>query len=559
MDQSFLVLGGAGLVGYQVARQIVTDLRPDRIVIVSRTEASVERAVSRLRDEAPDVDIVGEWGDVFVREEYARRGRAELLADPLAREGVFADLLGPLDRAFAGSRLAHLFEQYQPDVVIDAVNTATAISYQDVYTASVVAKQSIEAGPSASNASDRWPEIEGDVESLILSQSVPQLIRHILILHRAAREAGTRLYLKVGTTGTGGMGLNIPYTHSEDRPSAKLMTKTAVAFAHTGLLFLMARTDRGPAVKEVKPAALIGYAAVAHRTIQEHGRPVVRYRARRIPLGEQLELTMDGGAFEPLGEVEIPVVDTGENGVFTKGEFEAITSVGQMEFVTPEEIAALVVAEIRGGNTGRDVIGALDGSVLGPSYRGGVLRHQALDVLRRLEEETGTHSVALGQLGPPELSKLLWEAELLRMEFGTLGAVRAVSPDEASARVTKRLEAMPDLCDTITSLGIGILDPDGSSLRRGPRLRIPEVAGTNVVDVLAEERDLWADKGWVDLRPANFAQWQRRFEAMHAAGPPDPAAGTDDVRLERYALETIEIGAVVAWVMANQHDGYRTK
>ena len=108
-----------------------------------------------------------------------------------------------------------------------------------------------------------------------------------------------------------------------------------------------------------------------------------------------------------------------------------------MEFVTPEEIAALVVAEIRGGNTGRDVIGALDGSVLGPSYRGGVLRHQALDVLRRLEEETGTHSVALGQLGPPELSKLLWEAELLRMEFGTLGAVRAVSPDEASARVTK--------------------------------------------------------------------------------------------------------------------------
>lgn len=124
-----------------------------------------------------------------------------------------------------------------------------------MYTASVVAKQSIEAGPSASNASDRWPEIEGDVESLILSQSVPQLIRHILILHRAAREAGTRLYLKVGTTGTGGMGLNIPYTHSEDRPSAKLMTKTAVAFAHTGLLFLMARTDRGPAVKEVKPAA----------------------------------------------------------------------------------------------------------------------------------------------------------------------------------------------------------------------------------------------------------------------------------------------------------------
>lgn len=33
-------------------------------------------------------------------------------------------------------------------------------------------------------------------------------------------ESGTRLYLKVGTTGTGGMGLNIPYTHSA-RPAQR--------------------------------------------------------------------------------------------------------------------------------------------------------------------------------------------------------------------------------------------------------------------------------------------------------------------------------------------------
>ena len=50
-----------------------------------------------------------------------------------------------------------------------------------------------------------------------------------------------------------------------------------------------------------------------------------------MPLGEQLELTMDAEAFEPQGEVEIPVVDTGENGVFTKGEFEVITSVGRLK------------------------------------------------------------------------------------------------------------------------------------------------------------------------------------------------------------------------------------
>jgi hypothetical protein len=92
---------------------------------------------------------------------------------------------------------------------------------------------------------------------------LPQLIRHVQIIHRAMSDSGTRLYLKIGTTGTGGMGLNIPYTHSEDRPSFKLMSKTAVAFAHTGLMFLMARTPNGPLVKELKPGAMIGYRRVA--------------------------------------------------------------------------------------------------------------------------------------------------------------------------------------------------------------------------------------------------------------------------------------------------------
>src|SRR5260370_18770084 len=70
------------------------------------------------------------------------------------------------------------------------------------------------------------------------------------------------------------MGLNIPYTHSEDKPSAQLITKTAVAFAHTGLLFLMARTAGGPIVKEIKPGGMIGYADITFRQIPERGKQV---------------------------------------------------------------------------------------------------------------------------------------------------------------------------------------------------------------------------------------------------------------------------------------------
>src|SRR5204863_7068881 len=177
-----------------------------------------------------------------------------------------------------------------PYVIIDSINTATAISYQNLYIASNQARKQINEMIGSVRTSDlrcALDKIEPTslaLYEMLLSQSLPELIRHVLLLNKAMVEVGTRLYLKIGTTGTGGMGLNIPYTHSEDKPSAQLITKTAVAFAHTGLLFLMARTQGGPVVKEIKPGAMVGYADIAYPTIYRQGKPVFIYRSRTEPL-----------------------------------------------------------------------------------------------------------------------------------------------------------------------------------------------------------------------------------------------------------------------------------
>ncbi len=550
---TYLLLGGAGLVGFQVAYRIGTELDPDRIVVAALTEPLVTQALDDLRRLLPDVELVGEWGDVFVREAYASTARAQLLVDAETREGVFEDILGPFDPAYERAMLTTLVRRYRPTVVVDSINTATAISYQDVYTASVVAKHQVEAAEASGDHSG----LASSVETLILSQATPQLIRHVRILHRALTEVGTRLYIKIGTTGTGGMGLDIPYTHSEDRPSAQLMTKTAVAFAHTGLLFLAARTAGGPLIKEVKPAALIGYAGVDHRPVKQKGEPVSLFRAVTEPLGSDLFLRRHG--LDQIGELVVPVVDTGENGVFTRGEFEAITAIGQMEMVTPEEIAALCVIEIRGGATGNDVIGAIDSAVLPPSYRGGVVRVRALEQLERLEIETGTHSVALGQLGPPELSKLLWEAELIRLAIGTVTGMLTSEPGEIAEAWTAVLDARPEMVDTITSLGLPILSLDGATLVRGPFIRIPEVADADRVELDDQGRDRWADKGWVDLRESNALRWQDRFRQMRRAVLGAAQPGSAGVTIESYLPDEIEIGTVAAWVLANEIGGTRIK
>lgn len=620
-DKTFLLLGGAGLVGLQVARAIAREMDADKIVIASLYQREIRQATAVLKKEFPNVEWVGTWGDVFVREQFQHAQRSDLMASHERRAELYEDLLGNFQDAYRRSRLAQVILEHKPNVIVDSINTATAISYQDVYAASVIAKNKMDAlfaeidaltrtvqqltsppisginfvqhelrvggsgdqsaaenslmrraysyeqiehlGEQLNTHAERIAELRKPAqkafESLVISQAMPQLIRHVVLILRAMDEAGTRLYLKIGTTGTGGMGLNIPYTHGEDKPSAKLMSKTAVGFAQTGLLFLMARTPDAPIVKEIKPAAMIGYSDINMRAIQERGKPVMRYAPKTEKLEGTLTLRQDAGTYDERGKLEVVIVDTGENGLFAKGEFEAITAMNQMEFITPEEIANQVVLEIMGVNTGHEVLSALDSTVLNPSYRAGTLRRAALDDLARLEDETNMPSVALGQLGPPELAKLLFEAFLLRQRYHTLERVLNQRPKKIAEALYGWLKKHADIVEMIVSVGIPILAPDGETIWRGPYIRIPERADTNEVALSPGAMDRWGKKGWVDLRAENFVMWRERFEKMERTRKSLRGRGSAAVTTEAYLYEEIRIGEVVAWVFNNEVEGYRIK
>lgn len=570
-DETYLVLGGAGMIGAQIVRQIARQLNPRRIIVAALYQREVREAIEQFEREFPRVHFIGFWGDVFMRAEWNQpdreqhKTRAQLMESAERRQNLYDDLFGSADDAYERSQLVRLVLDHRPDVIVDGINTATAISYQDITTASVTTRNEfaslvdqVRAGD-VDAASHAAASASRALDALIISQSVPQLIRHAVLVHRAMTEAGTRLYLKVGTTGTGGMGLNVPYTHSEDKPSVKLMSKTAIAFAHTGLLFLMARTLGGPVVKEVKPGAMVGYSDITCRAVKEKGRPVHVFTTRTEPLAGTLTLREAEEGYEQLGKLQMAIVDTGENGVFTKGEFEAITHLRQMEMITPEEIARQVILEIQGSNTGYDVIAAVDSAVMNPTYRAGYLRHFALEEVARLEQETGTPSVALGQLGPPELGKLLWEAHLLKMKYGSLGAVIEHPAEDLARDLYALVEGDAELRQTITSVGLPILTPDGASLIRGPFVRIPEIPGHNTVEVTPESVDAWAAKGWVDLRPQNLETWRERFERMRRGANAARGRGSAAVTREVYLSEEISIGAVAGWIFNNEDEAYRIK
>ena len=547
-DKTVLILGGAGLVGIAVARKAMEG-RPRRIIIGSLRREDAEAAVAELGrgPRAQGVAFGAVWGDLFVPFAVKDLPRAEILADPALRKDLVDDLYGELtDEVFGRSTFGRLLEEVAPQIVVDCINTAGALAYQSVF-ASVAKLRAVAAEGRVDTAA---------VEEHLALLYLPQLIRHTQIALEGMKRAGTEVFVKVGTAGTGGMGLNIPFTHSEERPSRVLLAKSGIAGAQTLYLYLMARTPGAPAVKEVKPTAAISWKSIAEGPVKRGGKPILRADAiEALPLGEMFSAGAERGFTTTDRPLEGVYLDAGENGLFSLGEFETLTALGLMEFVTPEEVADNVVREILSHPTGKDVVTALDAATMGPTYRGGALRSVALDYMESLEEESGIRSVAYEMLGPPRLSKLLFEGEILRRIHGSLAAAAALDPADTADRAHALVRDDVDFRQRIVSIGLPIILPDGEHVLRGPQVRVmPER------DVPLRDERL-VDRGWVDLRPANWARWQERCRGLARELRERPGVAWGSAGDHEYGdtVGALRPGRLAAWIFRYEDKGERIK
>jgi hypothetical protein len=559
-NKSVLVLGGWGLVGSAICRKLMEE-NPKQIILTSLKESEAKEACETMRREYPAVGrkfFVPWWGNIFVRNEFKDLPREEILNDQHKRTKFLDDVIEELTpEVLERSALYQLIIKYKPDIVIDCINSATAIAYQDLFQSSrdvVLALKNNSAN------------LRDTVEKLLATQYTPQLIRHVQIFYRSMNIAKTTTYVKIGTSGTGGMGLNIPYTHSEEKPSRVLLSKSVVAGAHTMLLFLMGRTPDAPITKEIKPTGAIAWKKIAYGEIAKRGKPIDLYDCspdKGIELKGKFKIKMEN-VVEPTGQrLKSVFIDTGENGIFSRGEFEAIATPGQMEFVTPEEIADSVLYEIRGGNTGHDIINALDNATLSPTYRAGFMFQGAIEKMKKLEKEHDTNSIAFEMLGPPRLSKLLYEAHLLKKVYGTVNVVMKTSPKKMSSELTDYISKNGALRSQIISIGIPILLPNGKTLLRGNDVKIPAFRGINELNISPESIDDWARNGWIDLRASNMEQWKHRLNEIQKEVE---LYTTDDTSSRNFRtteywsdFNDIDAGKIVGWVFTEEEKGKRMK
>jgi len=585
-NQRILVIGGSGLVGKAICRSLLShpEQQPAAITITGRSSSKIEKTLDELKALSATTEFSGITGDIFCRRAFKDMGRKTILSQRETRERYLRDIIDPLNQEILNeSYLYRMIQEERPDIVIDSVNTATAIAYQDLFSQSRCLLKEVQTAKSA--VDDRLLE---KIETLIGTQYTPQLVRHIEILWRALNDHQVKMYLKIGTTGTGGMGLNIPFTHSEDKPSRVLIAKSAMAGAHSMLLFLLGRSanqesghshwnhDRNlkrmaPIIKEIKPAALIAWESVEFGEIKHRGKTVelVDHKPEDA-LDYKTSLKSKTTPWQKTGKIfKAPFIDTGENGIFSRFEFETLSEEGLMEMITPEDIANEVLQCLQGGNSGHDIVSALDSSILGPTFRGGYMRERALESLRYLEKKYDVPSIAFENLGPPKLAKLLYEIFIIAKHINLLEPIE-MDEKTLSERCLQTITDDSFLRQSSLSVGLAIVLPEDKILR-GEQLAIPsQWEYPEKGKVSLQQFNQFADKGWIDLRPTNMKVWIDRLHELQKeiASPKEETThekeetSSNTIRDQRFWQQAVEkgnLGSFISWIFLKEDNGERIK
>jgi hypothetical protein len=183
--------------------------------------------------------------------------------------------------------------------------------------------------------------------------------------------------------------------------------------------------------------------------------------------------------------------------------------------------------------------------------------------LDQLEKKHNVSSVAFEILGPPRLSKLLYEARLLRLACGEMRVVINTKSEALSGKLARILSEDQSLRAQIISIGVPILLPDGKTLLRAEEIKIPPYQGQNELKITPALIEHWAHDGWVDLRKENMDLWRSRFRRIILETGKIPADETSSCHLRTIAywrnFKEIEPGKIVGWIFTEEEKGKRMK
>ncbi len=348
---------GTGQIGKAVLDRIAS-CSVKKIIIHNLTKKESDDVCKKYKKIYPATNFIPSYGNVFMPYELKELNNRNLYSQS---EKIIKYFNGEINQnILEQSTIVTLIREYKPNLIIDAINSATVLgnAYDPEYNYQCYKNNPAEAAT-----------------KLLVDDYTTKIINFVYSLKYGIETYKVKKYIKVSTTGLGGMGINMPYTHGDNPKinlSSALMGKISASGVLHQLLWNLEHT-MGDNISLVIPGTFVGYDSVKEEAIEtDKGLILKRKVPKPYSLYKEKEIKYNDSITDEY--LKFPVVRAGENHVYSKDELNVLTAIGQMEGITKEEVANRVIDCIEGRST-NDILVALDNAMLKPSYSGREMIH----------------------------------------------------------------------------------------------------------------------------------------------------------------------------------------
>ncbi len=481
---------GSGQIGKEVARRLL-EKEPDLMVIHNLRKEETETCVENFEKIFKNTKFVKSYGDTFMpynlNKVYDMKEKLEHQDELI--NFFYSDLD---EEVLKKSTVYQLVAKYNPDIIVDAMNSGTVLG-------------------SHFNPDEIKREIANDSVAKdvyvthLLNDYTQKAVNFVLSVKLAMEEFKVKKFIKVSTTGLGGMGMNMPYTHGDTPKSSlsyALMGKISASGTLHQLLWRLA-SDVDLDISLIIPSTYVGYDSAKFEPIEtDIGliKKFEKFENKKLAVGEKLSYANGDEKDEYL---EFPVVRAGENHVYSLYELNALTAIGQMEAITKEEVADAVIEDLFGKRR-RNMLYEMDKASLGPTYAGCAMAEKSKNEIKELMDKHNVTSIATGNLGATS-AKDLYELYLIKCVCETVDKLRNCNSELIHKSICEYLNDNPELVVEMVSLGLPVVKED-KEIYIGKYSLYPSVKDD--LTVTEERLEHWISTAWVDVRIDAVEKWR---------------------------------------------------
>ncbi len=477
MNHKIVLIIGTGQIGKAILNKIMLN-NPMKVIIHNLTEEESNFVCAKYKEMYPNIEFISSYGNIFMPYNLKDLNNRNLYDKS---EDIINYFYCEINQSILEkSTIVTLIKKYNPTLIIDAINTATVLG--NAYNPEYNFKCYCEDPNSCST-------------KLLVDDYTTKIINFVYSLKYGIETYNVKKYVKVSTTGLGGMGINMPYTHGDNPKinlSSALMGKIAASGVLHQLLWNLEHT-MGNNISLIIPATFVGYDSVKCEPIEtDKGLLFKRVVPTSYKITDKNKIEYNNTITNEY--LRFPVVRAGENHVYSKMELNVLTAIGQMEGITKEEVANKVIDCIQ-GKSSNDILSSLNSAMLKPTYLG---REMIYDINNKFNDTKYNYGIATGNLGVT-LSKKLYELYLIKEAYPTVTMLKNENIDNIVKQVN--LQINDSILEEIITLGIPVLDND-YNFYIGDYSLVPNVNEDNNLN--KENIEKWSKIGWVDLRKDNI-------------------------------------------------------